>query len=461
MRFLTTLLLALTSTCVMAAGSLSDAQVKNAAALRDTALKSDLAYTILESLTTEVGPRLAGSPGDARAVDWAINKFQELGFDKVYKEPVTFNRWVRGKETAEVVAPFPQPVVVTALGNSIGTGEDGITAEIVHFNTFDDLVAADAAQVKDKIVFISYKMGKTRDGSSYGKAVTARSKGASVAGEKGAKAIVIRSIGTDDDRLAHTGNMNYLPDVTQIPAAAMSNPDADLLLNMLKRGPVTFKLTLTSSPGDEYTSYNVIGEITGKSKPDEVVVIGGHLDSWDLGTGAIDDGAGVAITMAAAKLIAEQGRPERTIRVVLWAAEEIGLVGARAYADAHADEMDKHITAAESDFGAGPIWSVDWSSANDSEPMVDQMMSVLAPLNVARGEPKATGGPDLWPLRGLGMSTFSLRQDGTDYFDLHHTANDTLDKVNPDELAQNVAVYVVFTYMTANVDGDFGRGITY
>jgi hypothetical protein len=205
----------------------------------------------------------------------------------------------------------------------------------------------------------------------------------------------------------------------------------------------------------------VIGEITGSEKPHEVIVIGGHLDSWDLGTGAVDDGAGVALTMAAAKIIAEGRRPKRSIRVVLWANEEQGLIGAKAYAKAHADEMKFHITGAESDFGAGPIWSIDWSSVNQNEPLIDQMVTVLKPLGIEKGQPKATSGPDLWPLRALGMSTFALRQDGTDYFDLHHTANDTLDKVNPDHLKQNLAAWVIFAYATAQVDGDFGFGIRY
>ncbi|NVJ60264.1 MAG: M20/M25/M40 family metallo-hydrolase [Gammaproteobacteria bacterium] len=459
-KFLTTEVMSvffiLGTTVSFAADTLSESEVKYAKILRDKALKSDLAYSILESLTTEVGPRMAGTPGDERGVIWAEKKFKELGFDKVYKEPVTFDRWTRGIEQAEIISPFPQNIMITALGNSIGTGEEGIRAPIVHFETFDDLTKAEAGDVKGKIVFISYKMGKTRDGSDYGKAVQARSKGASVAGEKGAKAIVIRSIGTDSDRLPHTGNMNYLENVPKIPAAAMSNPDADLLLNMLKRGSVELGLKMTSSPGKPYTSYNVIGEIKGSEKPEEVIVIGGHLDSWDLGTGAVDDGAGVAITMAAAKLIAEGKRPKRTIRVVLWAAEEIGLIGARAYAKAHKDEIKQHITGAESDFGAGPIWSFDWSSTNEEEPIVDQLADILKPLGVEKGKAKATGGPDLWPLRALGMSTFSLRQDGTDYFDLHHTANDTLDKVDPIHLAQNVAVYTVFAYSVAQVDGDFG-----
>ncbi|MEE4246010.1 MAG: M20/M25/M40 family metallo-hydrolase, partial [Kangiellaceae bacterium] len=430
--------------------------------LREKAHASNLGYQILESLTTEVGPRMAGTDGDRRAVDWAVKKFTALKFDKVWKEPVTFPTWKRGVEYGEILTPFPQKVYLTALGNSVSTGEQGVRAEVVHFETFADLQAVEAGEVAGKIVFISNKMAKSRDGSGYGKAVVARSLGASVAGSKGAKAIIIRSIGTDSDRLPHTGNMNYSAGVTKIPAAALSNPDADLLLNQLRRGkPVELGMTLSSGAGKQYTSYNVIGEITGSEKPEEVIVIGGHLDSWDLGTGAVDDGAGVAITMAAAKLIAQGKRPKRTIRVILWANEEQGLFGAKAYAEAHKSELDKHITGAESDFGAGPIWQFDWRSGNTEEPLIDQLAQLLKPLGVAKGSAKGGGGPDLWPLRQLGMSNFALRQDGTDYFNLHHTANDTLDKVDPKNLAQNVAVYAVFAYAVAQVDGDFGFGIQY
>ncbi|MCO7227227.1 M20/M25/M40 family metallo-hydrolase [Pleionea sp. CnH1-48] len=442
----------------MAAEPLVKSELKHVQQIREAALKSSLGYDILESLTTEVGPRMAGTEGDARAVKWAVAKFKQLGFDSVKKEPVTFPVWNRGIEKAEVLAPYPQPLMITALGNSVGTGPKGLRGEIVHFETFKQLTEAEAGKVEGKIVFISYKMKKTRDGSDYGNAVAARSRGASEAAKKGAKAIVIRSIGTDSDRLPHTGMMRYAENVTKIPAAALSNPDADLLLNQLKRGkPVEIGLTMTAEQtAKQYTSYNVIGEIKGYEKPDEVVVIGGHLDSWDLGTGAVDDGAGVAITMAAAKIVSEIKRPRRTIRVILWANEEQGLHGAKAYAEAHKDELRQHITGSESDFGAGPIWSFDWRTDGKSAAFLDQMALMLKPLGVEKGSNRAWGGPDLSPLRRDGMSVFSLRQDGTDYFDLHHTANDTLDKVEPENMAQNVAVYAVFAYMTAQTKGDFG-----
>ena len=252
--------------------------------------------------------------------------------------------------------------------------------------------------------------------------------------------------------------MSYSLDVRRIPAAALSNPDADLLVNMVNRGkPVEVALTLTSRWDGDYTSHNVIGDIVGSEKPEEYVIIGGHLDSWDLGTGAIDDGAGCAITMAAASIIGSLDQaPKRTIRVILYANEEQGLYGARAYQQAHLTEMDRHIIGAESDFGAGPIYQFSSRVKPSALALVDQMSQVLAPLGIARGNNNAGGGPDLVPMRRAGMAVATLHQDGTDYFDYHHTANDTLDKVNPEHLAQNVAAYTVFAYLSAQAPGDFG-----
>jgi len=437
---------------------LSREELTIASQLRDQALESSLAYTILESLTTEVGPRMAGTEGDRRAVLWAEKKFKELGFDKVWIEPVTFPTWIRGEEHAEIKAPFPQPLVVTALGGTVGTGPAGVEAEIVHFNTLEDLIEAPEDAATGKIVFISNRMHRHRGGSGYGKAVGARSKGAIEASKKGAIAVLIRSIGTDDHRFPHTGQMRYEEGVTPIPAAAMSNPDADLMMQQLKRGqPVVVHMRLTSRAGEPYTSHNVIGEIRGTERPDEVILVGGHLDSWDLGTGAVDDGAGCAITMAAAKLIGESShRPRRTIRVVLFANEEQGLYGGEAYSKAHAHEMERHITAAESDFGAGRIWSLHSLVKPEALAVVDQMTQLMAPLGVTRGGNQAWGGPDILHMKRAGMSVFSLRQDGTDYFDYHHTPDDTLDKVDPESLAQNVACYVVFCWVSAQMQGDFG-----
>jgi len=298
--------------------------------------------------------------------------------------------------------------------------------------------ATNPDDVKGKIAFIDQKTERHITGEGYGKSVGGRSKGAVAAAQKGAVAIVIRSIGTDHDRMAHTGVMRYQDGVTKIPAAAMSNPDADLVDAMLKRDPNAV-LELHMSPKDlgTNTSYNVIAEVTGSSKPNEIVLIGAHLDSWDEGTGAIDDGAGVAIVTAAAKHIQDlPQKPARTVRVVLYAAEEIGLVGGKAYAEAHKAELPLHYIAAESDFGAGPIYQID--------------TKVMTYNGVALGNNQASGGPDVSMLPALGVPVASLRQDGHDYFDYHHTPNDTLDKIDPKALAQNVAAYAQFAYIMAN-----------
>ena len=460
-KLLTVSLLSFAVTAVAQNPSLSKKDLETAAALRDEALKSSKGYEIVESLTTEVGPRMAGTEGDAAAVKWGVAKLKELGFDKVWTEPVTFPTWKRGVETAEVLSPYPQPLVITALGFSVGTPAEGLTAEIMAFDNLQALIDAPEGIAKGKIVFIKHRMHKAKDGSGYGPAVSARGRGAVEAAKKGAVGILIRSIGTDSHRMAHTGMMRYDEEIPRIPAAALSSPDADLLENMLKRKkPVVVKVNLGARDGEQYTSHNVIGEITGSEKPDEYVIIGGHLDSWDLGTGALDDGAGIAITTAAAELIARlPKRPKRSIRVIMFANEEQGLVGARAYAEAHKDEVHKIITGAESDFGAGPIWRIDSRVKQEAIPVVEQMAKLMEPLGITYGNNRAGGGPDLIPLRAAGISVFSLRQDGTDYFDYHHTPDDTLDKVNKEHLDQNTAAYVVFAYISAQMEGDFGTNL--
>ncbi|WP_338592121.1 M28 family metallopeptidase [Shewanella khirikhana] len=445
------LLAATTSTSAQAT---TDKNHEVAETLAQKAQASSLGFDIVESLTVEVGPRLAGSAQDKVAVDWAMAKLTSLGFDKVYKEPVTVPVWHRGIARASITSPFPQPMVVTALGGSIATPEGGISAPVVRFDSLDALNEAPADSLKGKIAFIDAKTERHRDGAGYGKTAGGRSRGAVAASEKGALAIIIRSIGTDHDRMAHTGMMRYKDGVEPIPAAAISNPDADLINAMLKRDPsVVVSLELGSERRGEATSYNVIAEVSGSSKADEIVLIGAHLDSWDEGTGAIDDGAGVAIVTAAAKHILDlPQKPARTIRVVLYAAEEVGLVGGKAYAKAHEAELAKHYIAAESDFGAGRIYQIDWRVADSAHQSMVAAMAVSETLGVVAGNNKASGGPDVSMLPALGVPVASLRQDGSDYFDYHHTPNDTLDKIDPRALAQNVAVYAQFAWMMANSD---------
>ncbi len=441
----------------MASGTLSVEDLSTAARLRDEAMKKTRAFEIVESLTTEVGPRRAGTPGDRAAVLWAQNKLKELGFDKVWTEEVTFPNWIRGQEHCEVVSPFPQELKITALGTSVGTPDAGITAEIVEVPTLEDLKNTDASQVKGKIVFINNMMERTKTGMGYGKAVVARKSGASESARLGAVAVLIRSIGTDSHRFPHTGVMTYDDGITKIPAAALSNPDANLLENMLKRGkPVTVRLKMSSRDGGIGVSHNVIGEITGSEAPEELIILGAHLDSWDLGTGALDDGAGVAIVTEAARIIGTlKNRPRRTIRVILYANEEAGLFGGKAYANAHKHELARHIIGAESDFGAGLIYNFMPRVGEDALPTMKQIGDTLKPIGVEMGPNMGWGGPDIGPLRELGMPVASLIQDGSDYFDYHHTADDTLDKINPESMNQNVAAYVVFAYLSAQASIPF------
>ena len=442
---------------VPAASLFSEKEMQTAAWLRDAARVDNISYRLLESLTTEVGPRMAGTPADARAVAWAEAKFKELGFDKVWKEPVTFPTWKRGIEAAEITAPFPQPLTITALGNTVATAPEGLSAELIEFATLNDLAAAAPDKVKGKIVFINHKMQTSRD---YGMVGAGRQRGASEAAKKGAVAIVIRSVGTDSHRFAHTGVMHYADGVDKIPAAAMSNSDADLVARMIKRGkPVQLKLTLGSSSGPDYTSYNVIGEITGSEKPNEYVLIGGHLDSWDLGTGAIDDGAGCAITMAAAEFIKRQGlKPKRSIRVVLFANEEQGLIGGKAYHAAHRAQIKQIQAAAEADSGQGPVIRLASYVTADALAAVKQMHTIMAPLGIEAGDNNAHPGPDLGDMRASGMASFGLGMKADDYFDLHHTPDDTFDKIEPARINQATAAYAVFAWMAAQAPVSFGSG---
>lgn len=435
-----------------------DRALADAAQLRERAQQGSGAYALVESLTTEVGPRLPGSAADARAVAWAEAKFRALGFDRVWRQPVTFATWQRRHESAEVVAPFPQRLLLTALGGSVGSNGP-LQAEVLEFASLDALKAAPDGALAGKIAYISNRMARARDGSGYGTAVAARGSGASEAARKGAVALLIRSIGTDNDRLPHTGGMRYAEGVARIPAAALANPDADLLSNMLRRGqPVQVRLDIDAGMAASHTSYNVIGEIRGRSQPKEVVVIGGHLDSWDLGTGAIDDASGVAITMAAGALIGRLERaPRRSIRVIAFANEEQGLYGARAYAESQKADIARHQLAAESDFGAGRVYALRAGVSPSAWPAIEQIGAVLAPLGIVAEAGKGGPGPDIGPLRALRAPWAQLAQDGSDYFDWHHTANDTLDKVDAKALDQQVAAYAVLAFLAADSRIDFGQ----
>ncbi|MBP6797406.1 MAG: M28 family peptidase [Luteimonas sp.] len=434
--------------------TIPDAAMHAAAGLRTQALADGTALAVIESLTTEVGSRLAGSEADARAVAWAQAKFRELGYDKVWTEPVTFPKWERRGEHAQVLGAHAQPLLVTALGGSPGGTVEG---EIVRFDSVEALQAAPAGSLAGKIAFVDLHMARTRDGSGYGKAGAVRGKGPSEAIRKGAIGYLMRSLGTSPHRVANTGITRFDEGLAPIPSAALSLPDADQLERLLRRGPVHVRLALDCGWEGEYTSQNVIGEITGRGMPGDVVLIGGHLDSWDLGTGAIDDAAGIGITMAAGRLIAQQPqRPKRTIRVVAFANEEQGLLGGREYARRHAGDIQRHAIAAESDFGAGRIYGFNTGAPEHAQGAVRRIAEALAPLGIEYLPGRGGAGPDISPLAAIGGAWAWLGQDGTGYFDLHHNADDTFDKIVPEDVAQNVAAYAVFAYLAADAEGDFG-----
>lgn len=409
------------------------------------------ALAIAEGLTTEIGPRLAGTEAEARARDWAVAKLKSLGFANVRVEPFEMPVWVRGAETAEIVAPFPQSLVVTALGNSAATTDAGLVAPIIGFPTVAALEEAPADSIKGRIVYVSHQMRPTQDGSSYGAFGAVRRMAPSIASRKGAAAIVIRSLGTDMTRFPHTGVQIWGEGALPIPAAALSLSDADNLERMLARGkPVTMKLRLTPKSLGMRSSGNVIAEIAGSDPSAGIVAIGGHLDSWDLGTGAFDDAAGLAITTAATMQFLNKGaQPRRTVRLIWFGAEEVGVLGGNAYRDAHGKEP--HALVAESDFGADRVWRVDFKLPEAAKPLAQRVIRALAPLGIAAGTAAAGGGPDLGPMvRAFNVNAIDLQQDGTRYFDLHHTANDTFDKIDPAQLGQNVEAWSIMLNLVAN-----------
>jgi hypothetical protein len=432
---------------VLAAPTAAQTVPAQVAQLRDSALKDDYAWDITEGLTTEVGQRLAGTEAEARARAWAVAKLKAMGFANVRVETFDMPVWTRGAESAEILAPFPQKLVVAALGNSASTGSEGITGEVVGFDTLADLIAAPVEAVRGKIVFVSHAMPRTQDGSGYGYFGGPRRQGPGIASKKGAIAIVIRSIGTDHHRNPHTGVMSFPDGVKPIPAGALTLPDAEQLQRILKRGrPVTMRLTLVSQTG-QGQSGNVIAEVPGRDPGLPPVLVGGHLDSWDQGTGAIDDATGVAIATAAAKRIMDSGRPLRTIRIVWFGAEEFGLFGGQNYLKKHGAEP--HYALAESDFGAGRIWRVNSKLGKDREAEAKMLQSALAPLGIVPGALDEAEGSDIGPMIEAGMPAVGLSQDGTHYFDLHHTPDDTLDKVDPDALRQNVAAWTAMLAVLA------------
>jgi len=427
-----------------------------AAALRDKALGDPTAWTLLEDLTTGIGPRQVGSPGMARAKDWAVKTFTDLGFTNIKVETFAKPSWTRGAESASIVGPYPFKLSILGLGGTVPTPAKGIEAEIVVFRSYAELLAAPEGSLAGKIAVVTQSMPRTQDGAGYGAAGVARRSGASEAARRGAIAYLVRSIAASASRLPHTGAFRYAEGVAKIPAAALGVPDAELLERLAARGPVRVKLNLASTTNPDNVAWNISADITGSEKPEQVVVIGGHLDSWDVGTGAIDDASGIAITTAAAKLIGDLPRhPKRTIRVVMWGSEESG-GSSEAYAAARKDEMASLIAASESDLGGDRIYALQLPKGAAGDPIQAQLSALLAPLNImVSREPAQFGGSDVEGLQDAGVPVFSLRQDASRYFDFHHSEDDTINKIEPAQFDQNVAAWAAVVYMIADGDIDF------
>ena len=424
-----------------------------AARLRDQALRDDTAWSILESLTTEVGPRPAGGPAAAVARDWGVAKFNAMGFTNVHVEPFAKTAWLRGAESGEITGPFPRKLALLGIGNSPPTPPGGITAQVVVFRSLADLKAAPGDCCTGRIVLVNQPMTRTQDIWGYALGVAARS-AAPEAAKRGAVAYLVRSISTSTNRSPHTGAMRPpAPGEKAVPAAALGVPDADLIEHMAARGPVTVHLSLASHVVDT-TAWTVSGDIAGSDPKAGVIVIGGHLDSWDPGTGAIDDASGIAITMAAAKLVA-QSHPKRTIRVVMWGSEETG-GSSEAYLAAHKGELNDIIIAGESDLGADNIFALQLPAGSWDKPALKPLESLLAPLKImASPAPADEGGSDVEAIHAAGVPVLSLKQDASRYFDYHHTADDTLAIVDPVQLRQNVAAWTATLAIIADSDVTF------
>jgi len=420
------------------------------------ALTEGHAYARLAELTDGIGPRLSGSEGEKAAVQWAKRAFEADGV-KVWLEPVKVPRWVRGAESGRVLGSErfrEHPLALLALGGSVATAPEGVTAEVLEVRSLEE-VAALGDKVKGKVVFFNHAMSEAAD---YGKVAGLRTRGASVAAKAGAVATLVRSLATASLRTPHTGAMRYEEGVPQIPAAAVSVEDAELLNRLLAAGPVKVELKLSSQTLADADSFNVVAEVPGREKPREVVLLGAHLDSWDVGTGAHDDGAGVTMVMEAARLIGKlKPAPRRTVRVVLFANEENGLRGGRAYAEAHAAELGNHVAALEMDSGGGRPLGVALRAGPGGEELVRPWLRPLEALGAGSLLAGDAGGADLSPLVPARVPFVGVRVDSSRYFDVHHSAADTLDKVDAKDLARSTAAVAWVAYVLAEVPGVLPR----
>jgi hypothetical protein len=436
--------------------------------LRQAALSSDYAYRQVAHLSNNIGQRLTGSAQAAKAVEYVAGELRAIGCE-VQLEKVMVPHWVRGEETAALVQ-FPgqapgttQKIVLCALGGSVATPPNGIEADMIVVRNFDELKSLPREKVAGKVVLFNYPFDKQmaaegRGGEAYGEAVVYRSKGPSQAARQGAVACLIRSVGGADYRLPHTGETDYANDAPKIPAGAVTSEDADLIADLVRQGPVKMKLVLTPQTLPDVESANVTGDIKGSEHPEQVIVVSGHLDSWDLGTGAIDDAAGVAVSMEVANLIPKLHlKPKRTIRVIAWMNEENGSAGSNQYAKDHQNEMLNHFAAMETDGGADHPLGVNIKGKPEMKKILAPVAEILQESGAGMLTLVEHCGADIKPLETAGVPAFAPIQDSRFYFNYHHTAADTLDKIVPKELAENSAVVAVLAYALANMERSLPR----
>jgi carboxypeptidase Q len=441
--------------------------VTNLERLRDAALASDYAWRQVAHLSENIGPRLSGSPQAQAAVNYVREELRHLGLE-VKLEKVMVPHWVRGEERAELVT-YPrqtvgttQKVVLTALGNSVSTPPEGLTAEVIVVNGFDELTALGRDKIAGRVVLFNEKFDKRmasqgRAGAAYEEAVTYRKSGAKIAAALGAVGSLVRSVGGADYRLPHTGYSAP----AGIPAAAITAEDADLIAHLTEQGRVVIHLVLTPQTLPNEPSYNVIADLRGSEHPEQIVIVSGHLDSWDLGTGATDDAAGVAAAMETANLFKQLGlRPRRTLRVIAWMDEENRGSGSETYLAEYKDALADHVGAIESDSGAGHPLGF---TGNFSQPAGDALHTitrVLAPTGATLLVNTGSAEADVDPMSDAGVPVFGLMQDQRTYFNYHHTAADTLDKIDPHELAENSAAMAVLAYAIADMPQPIPRSPT-
>jgi len=436
--------------------------------LQQAALTSDYAYRQVAHLADNIGPRLSGSAQAAKAVEYVGAELKAIGCD-VQLEKVMVPHWVRGEESAALIQ-FPgqadnttQKIVLCALGGSVATPTGGITAEIIAVKNFDELKSLSRQKIAGKIVLFDYPFDKQiaaegRGGEAYGEAVVYRSDGPSAAARQGAVACLIRSVGGAEYRIPHTGQTKYADDAPKIPAGAVTAEDADLIANLVKQGSVTMKLILTPQTLPDVESANVIGDVKGSEHPEQVVVVSGHLDSWDLGTGAIDDGAGVAVSMEAANLIHQLHlKPKRTIRVIAWMNEENGSAGSKKYAKDHERDWADHFAAIETDSGADHPIGLNIKAMPQVKAILKPIAAILQESGAGMLALVEHCGADIEPMEKANVPTFAPIQDSRFYFNYHHTAADTLDKIVPRQLAENSAVVAVTAYALANTEQSLPR----